>query len=169
LNPQFCYLMMRTDLPSLGRGKALAHAHHAGCHLTWTLVVEPLLAGEKPAEHIMEWHRSGGGFGVCAAIGGPGEMPLDVLSKVVHAAKRFGHHSGLVIDHEYPMFVDEETMTILDRNVLTTEPKRVRGGWIITRRETTGGWILGDKQDQETILKRFDLVPNEQVVDAKAR
>lgn len=159
-NP-FCYLLMRTDLPSLGRGKGLAHAHHAGSHLTWTLAVEPLLAGGTIPEAVEEWHRSGGGFGVCAAVGSPRQVPLSVLTAVVQAAKDLGHEAGLVIDTSYPMFVDDEIKGLLDYSIISPEARQVRGGWIVTRRETTGGWILGDKAALEVIMKRFDLVPDE--------
>ena len=45
-DPLVAYLLVRTDLPSLGRGKAYAHAMHAGNHLTHDLWVTPLLNEE---------------------------------------------------------------------------------------------------------------------------
>lgn len=161
MNNPYCYLLVRTDMPSLGRGKALAHAHHAGSHLTWTLAVAPLLAGQEIPEDVMEWHRSGGGFGVCSAIGAPNEMDLGTLKAVLDAAQKLGQHSGLVVDGTYPHLVDEETLALLDASRFTMDPKRIRGGAITFRSEPTCGWILGDKAVLEVILGRFSLVPNE--------
>lgn len=157
----YCYLMMRTDMPSLGRGKALAHAHHAGSHLTWTLAVEPLLRGETVPQHVMEWHASGAGFGVCAAIGGNDQMPLATLQAVVAAAAELGQHSGIVYDPTYPHLVDEETFGLLDPSRFTMDAKRVAGGYVTFRREATAAWVLGDKEKLSVLLRRFDLVPND--------
>lgn len=157
----YCYLLMRTDMPSLGRGKALAHAHHAGSHLTWTLVVEPMQRGEAVPQHVLDWHASGAGFGVCAAIGGTNQMPLATLKAVTAAATDLGHQSGIVYDPTYPHLVDEETFGLLDASRFTLEPKRVAGGYVTFRREPTAGWILGDKSALEVLLRRFDLVPND--------
>lgn len=157
----YCYLLVRNDLPSLGRGKALAHAHHAGSHLTWTLAVQPLLDGKDVPEDVLEWHRSGGGFGVCLAVGGSDQITLATLNAVIAAAEKLGHRSGLVVDTSYPHLVDEEVFGLMDTSRFTMEPKRMRGGWMTFRQETTAGWILGDKDALEVLLRRFDLVPND--------
>ena len=161
MSETYCYLLPRTDLPSLGHGKALAHAHHAGSHLTWTLAVEPLLAGGTIPAEVEAWHRSGGGFGVCAAIGSAGQIPLRTLQAVLKAAEALGQMSGEIVDTSYPMLVDDEINGLLDKSRLSGESKRVKSGWIVLRRETTCGWILGDKEKLEVILRRFDLVPND--------
>lgn len=160
MNP-YCYLLVRTDMPSLGRGKALAHAHHAGSHLTWHLAVEPLLAGQAIPDDVKQWHTSGGGFGVCSAIGSAGQLPLSTIEAVLAAAKQLGSHSGLVVDDTYPHLVDTETFELLDKTRFTADPKPIRDGYIFFRKEPTAGWILGDKDTLEVILRRFDLVPND--------
>lgn len=157
----YCYLMMRTDLPSLGHGKALAHAHHAGSHLTWNLVAEPLLHNEEVHPDVLEWHRAAGGFGTCLAVGGTDQITLDVLEEVTAAASALGHRSGLVVDPTYPHIVDAEMFALMDQARFSMEARRTRGGFVTFRRETTCGWILGEKAKLEVILKRFDLVPNE--------
>lgn len=157
----YCYVMMRTDLSSLGHGKALAHAHHAGSHLTWNLVVEPMLRNEEVHADVLEWHRAAGGFGACLAVGGTDQITLPVLQGVTAAAETLGHRAGLVVDPTYPHIVDPEVFALMDRNLFTMEPRRTRGGYATFRRETTCGWILGEKERLEVILRRFDLVPND--------
>jgi hypothetical protein len=156
-----CYLLVRTDLPSLGRGKAFAHSHHAGSHLTWTLIAEPLLEGKRPDDMVLEWHRQGGGFGTCAAVGSEGQLPLARIEAVLSAATAIGQKSGLVVDRTYPHLVDEEVFGLLDKTRFTEDPKRVRGGYVFFREEATAGWVLGDKATLEIVLKQFDLVPND--------
>lgn len=156
-----CYLLMRTDLPSLGRGKALAHAHHAGSHLTWTLACEPLLAGTRPSEAVIAWHRQGGGFGTCMALGSDGQLPLARIQAVLSAADAMGQESGLVVDPTYPHLVDEELFGLLDQTRFTADPRRVRDGRVFFREEATAGWVLGDKGVLGILLRQFDLVPND--------
>ncbi len=156
-----CYLLTRTDLPSLGRGKSSAHSHHAGTHLTWTLVVEPMLKGQKPDQAVIDWHLQGGGFGTCAAVGSEGQLPLTRLRSLLDAAQKTGHRSGLVVDGTYPHLVDDEVFALLDTTRFTAEPKKVRGGTVFFREEATAGWILGDKAALEILLRQFDLVPND--------
>jgi hypothetical protein len=159
----YAYCLARTDLPSLGKGKALAHAMHAGNHLTWTLAVEPAMSGERIPYDVLAWHRQGGGFGTTSAIGGDRELPLSVLEAVVKAAKDLGHEAGIVVDETYPYLVDDEIKNLLDRvpDLHTAEPVKVSGGWICCRRESTVGWILGDKSELSVLLRRFSLVAND--------
>jgi hypothetical protein len=156
-----CYVLMRTDMPSLGVGKGQAHAHHAGSHLTHELFVKPLLKGETVPQDVIDWHAQGGGFGTCLAVGGRDQITLKVLQAVTEAASALGHHAGLVVDRSYPHFVDEEILGLIDATRFTLKPKRVRGGAMIFRSETTCGWVLGDKEALEVVLRRFDLVPND--------
>lgn len=161
----YCYVFARTDLDSLGHGKALAHAHHAGSHLTWTLAVEPLRAGLEIPEDVLAWHLEGGGFGTTLAIGGRDEMDLDTMTAITGAAARLGHRSGLVVDPTYPYLVSDEIMHLIDRSIHTAEPVRNRKGWTCFRRETTCGWILGAKPELQIILSRFGLTPNHPLAD----
>lgn len=161
MSESICYLLVRTDLPSLGRGKALAHAHHSGSHLVWKLVAEPSIEGGTPDPMAIEWLRQGGGFGTCAALGGTDQLPLARIEAVMTAATALGQKSGLVVDRTYPHLVDEEVFGLLDATRFTAEAKRVRGGRIFFREEATAGWILGDKETLSIVLRQFDLVPND--------
>lgn len=159
-NP-YAYLMARTDLPSLGRGKALAHAMHAGNQMTWQLAVETLAAGSAVPPMVAEWHAQGGGFGTTAAIGTRDQIDLATVTAVVEAAKVLGHSASLVVDKTYPFEVDREIYDLLDPSVFTRPAERTATGWRCYRREVSVGWVFGDKEALRVLLTRFGLVPND--------
>lgn len=153
------YYLPRTDLPSLGRGKGLAHSMHAGNDLTWQLVAAPLMSNQKVDEGVLEWHRQGGGFGTTIALGRDNEVSKAVLDQLIDFAKRAGIKCNKVLDTSYPYFVDDEIMGLIDKSVHALPPSRVKGGWVCYRAEVTGAWIFGDKSELEPLLARFGLVP----------
>lgn len=157
----YAYLLLRTDLPSLGRGKSSAHAFHAGNHLTHELWVKPLLRGGSPDPRVKPWHDQGGGFGTAISLGGPGQITGDVLDGVTQAARTLGFLSGVVVDTSYPYIVDNEIKPLIEERHHTRPPKRIRDGWLCCRTETTAGWLLGDKEGLALLLARFDLAPND--------
>lgn len=156
-----CYLMMRTDLPSLGRGKGYAQAMHAGNQLTNQLLVEPLMAGEAIDETIRAWHAEGEGFGTTIALGKEGEITFATLEQVVHGAKSLGMPADFVTDETYPYYVDAEIVKLIHYDVHTKEPTPAGKGFICYRREVTCGWAIGDKSAMSLIMSRFGLAPND--------
>jgi len=160
-DPVVCYLLMRTDLPSMGRGKSQAHAMHAGNHLTRRLCVAPLTSGEEIDERVTEWHDQGPDFGTTRSVGGGDGIDLDTLQAVTEAARRCGHLSGLVVDVSYPYQVDDEIPSLLDPQRHTLPPRRGRHGWTCFRKETTAGWVLGRKSELVVVMGRFGLTPND--------
>ena len=160
-DPTVCYLMMRTDLPSLGRGKAQAHAMHAGNQLTYQLCVAPLRNGSEIDPHVDNWHEEGTGFGTTLSIGGDGVIDLQTLHAVTQAVRDCGHLSGIVVDQTYPYQVDDEIHRLLDPSIHTLPPRRGRTGWTCFRQETTAGWVLGRKAELAVIMGRFGLTPND--------
>jgi hypothetical protein len=159
-NP-YAYLMVRTDLVSLGRGKAYAHSMHAGNLLTWKLAVEPLLAGGAPDPLVVQWHGQGGGFGTTAAIGTREQVDLRTLTAVVEAARALGHQAALVEDSEYPYDVDAEIYPLIAPATHSRPADRTSTGYRCYRREVSVGWVFGDKEPLRVLLARFGLVPND--------
>ena len=154
------YLMVRTDMPSLGVGKGFAHSMHAGNHLTWKLAVEPLLAGQPIPDDVREWHDQGGGFGTTLSIGGSDQMDKDRMHQVIDAMKALGHPCGIVLDTSYPYHIDSEMLELIDPEVHSLPPQRSGKGWCCFREEETAAWVLGRKSELEVILRQFDLTPN---------
>ena len=157
----YAYLLVRNDLPSLGRGKAYAHSMHAGNHMTWQLAVMPLMRNEPIRDDVTRWHDQGGGFGTTAAIGNRGQIDLATLEAVTEAARTLGHQAGIVVDTSYPYEVDVEIYGLLNQTIHTQPADRTADGYRCYRRETTAGWIFGEKKALGVLLKRFGLVPND--------
>lgn len=154
------YLLMRTDLPSLGLGKSRAQAMHAGNAMTMRLLVQPMLDGAQPDERALRWHREAEGFGTTLAIGARGQVPLAVIDKVVDAAGKLGIHAGRIVDDSYPYAVDDEVYALIAPAHHTLPATRIRDGWRCFRRETTGAWLFGDRGELDVLLARFDLTPH---------
>lgn len=157
----YAYLLLRTDMPSLGRGKGAAHAMHAGNHMTHELWVRPLLEGRVIDPRVETWHAQGGGFGTTITLGREGEVTLDVVHRLVRAAHSLGLLAGKVRDHSYPYVVDTETLPLIRDDVHTLPPRRIRDGWLCCRDEVTAAWLMGDKDELGILLGRFDLAPND--------
>lgn len=156
------YLMVRTDLPSLGVGKGFAHAMHAGNHLTWQLAVKPLLEGGKIPADVSEWHAQGGGFGTTLSIGGSDQMDKGRMHQVINTMKTMGHPCGIVLDTSYPYHVDNEIVKLIDPKAHALPPQQSGAGWCCFREEETAAWVLGRKSELEVILRQFSLTPNDQ-------
>lgn len=154
------YLLLRSDLDSLGVGKGRAQSMHAGNAMTWDLVVEPLMRGETPSEDVMAWHREGKGFGTAISLGGPGDITLSVIEGVQAVAKGCGHRAGVIVDTTYPYIVGTEVFPLIRAEVHAAPPRRIRDGWLCYRSEVTGMWIFGTRTQLDPVLARFDLTPD---------
>ena len=160
-DPLVAYLLVRTDLPSLGRGKAYAHAMHAGNQLTHDLWVTPLLNEEEVDQRVIAWHEQGRGFGTTLAVGDEGQVTKQKLKQLTNAAKACGHLADIVIDDSYPYHLDDETLGLIDPKHHSLPPQKTLNGWRCYRQEITAGWVLGHKSELTILLSQFGLVPND--------
>ena len=154
------YLLLRSDLPSLGIGKGRAQSMHAGNAMTWALVVEPLMSNERPDPDVMEWHQEGRGFGTAVSLGAAGEVTAKVIEGIVKTAQACGSRAGEIVDDTYPYFVDHELMALINPIMHTDAPRPVNGGWLCCRREVTAAWLFGTKEELDPLLSRFNLTPD---------
>lgn len=153
------YLLLRGDLPSLGAGKGRAQSMHAGNAMTWQTVVEPMMRGEDPDEDIMAWHHEGRGFGTAISLGGS-DVTARVVQGVIDMARQCGRRGGEIIDDTYPYIIDDEIRPLIDPSLHTAPPRRIKGGWVCCRREVTGAWLFGTKDELDPLLARFGLTPD---------
>lgn len=158
----YAYTLVRTDLPSLGAGKAIAHAMHAGNQMTWREVVEPLQRGEEPNQDVMEWHQMANGFGTTIALGNGNELPLSTVRAVVEAARQLGFVADVVVDPTYPYLVDKEIVPLMNPEVHTMAPVPGPKDFMVCfREEVTTAYVFGDKAELGVLLGRFGLYPND--------
>ena len=156
-----CYLLLRTDLESMGRGKAYAHAMHAGNQLTHELLVKPLQTGEYVDPNVIAWHEQGGGFGTTLSVGGHDQITLARLEGIKRFADLCGYPAGIVRDNTYPYRVSHEMLELINPSYHTKDPVRSGPEWTCFRSEVTAGWILGSKSALEPLLARYSLTPND--------
>lgn len=158
----YAYTLVRTDLPSLGHGKAIAHAMHAGNQMTWREVVEPLQRGETPNQDVMDWHKMADGFGTTIALGNKGQLDISTIKQIVAAARLMGFVADVVVDPTYPYLVDKEIVPLMDDSVHTMPPvPGPPGKMVCFRSEVTTAYVFGDKAELKILLGSFDLYPND--------
>lgn len=158
----YAYCLVRTDLPSLGAGKAIAHGMHAGNQMTWLEVVEPLMKGEEPNADVIEWSKMARGFGTTIALGDKGQLNLKTVEAVIDAAKKLGFVADLVVDTSYPYLVDKEIVPLIDIAYHALPPVPGPNGTMVCfRKEVTTAYVFGDKAELGILLGRFGLYPND--------
>lgn len=155
------YMLQRSDLPSLGRGKGIAQSMHAGNAMTWQLVVTPLMEGRVPDEDVMTWHREAQGFGTTIAVGNEGEITDRVIASLLRVARACGIRAGDVVDGTYPYRVDAELVRLIDPAMHTHPPQRTQDGYICFRREVTGLWMFGRRGELEVLIARYALTADD--------
>ncbi len=158
----YAYLLVRTDLPSMGRGKAHAHAMHAGNQLTWREVYQVFKDGKDVDPDVLAWHEMANGFGTTAALGNGNELNLATVEAVVGAARKLGYVADVVIDPTYPYMVDKEIVDLIDPKLHTMPPAfGPNGNMFCFRREITVAYVFGEKEPLKILLRQFGLVPND--------
>ena len=158
----FAYCLVRTDLPSLGAGKAIAHGMHAGNKMTWDLCVVPLRNGEEIDNDVMAWHAQGGGFGTTIALGKGREITLATQTAIVDAVRALGGKGDQVIDTSYPYLVDNEIVPFMNPDIHTMPPvSGPPGQTVCFRNEITTAYVFGDKTMLKIVLGQFGLYPND--------
>lgn len=155
------YLLMRTDLTSMGLGKSRAQAMHAGNQMTYELMVKPLFDHQLVDQDVMIWHQEGQGFGTAISLGSDNQVDKATLEYVVRTAKNNGIRAELVIDKTYPYLIDSETLARINPEIHTREPVAYSPNrWLCFARETTGAWIFGKRSVVRPLVAQFDLTPN---------
>lgn len=151
-------LCLTKDMPSMGRGKTVAHGAHAANLFTWNTVVKPLLNGQKPDEDVMEWHQMANGFGTTVALD---VGSLEDMIKVTNAVATFDHYAGIVVDPTYPYLVDREIVKLIDPKIHTLDPIPAGPNMVCFREAQTCAYAFGEKELLKPILSKFNLLPND--------
>ena len=148
MSENYLYILMRTDLPSLGVGRAAAQASHASnafIHRFGTLAA------------ATEWSQSTPqGFGTAIVLG----TTLDELRFLLDKAGNTGFLGEAIIDPDYAISISSELVPFLDKSSRNftiepsaTDPKKV----ILHRSETTCGYIFGNKEQLQPLLGDIPL------------
>ncbi len=132
------FILVRTDMESMSRGRIAAQCVHAGnqmvCHING-LQRDKISSGEvmKYALYLQEWEaQTGYGFGTCYVM----DVDEEKLSNVIEEANSKGFLSGTVRDPTYPV-KDGEVIHLV--SVITC------------------GYIFGKKDDIKKLLIKHEI------------
>lgn len=156
------YILMRTDLPSMNAGKAMAQASHAS-NAFWKGMNDSFLDTEGQPNTVLqdlanEWQlATTQGFGTVLVLA----VTDAQMRSAVDVADYVGFDNGLVTDPTYPYQTTAEMAALVDESKHTLPPVVEAGRATLFREEVTCGWIFGDKNDMalETIVGAFNLHP----------
>lgn len=150
------YILMRTDLPSMNAGKAMAQASHAS-----NAFIQ--MYGNLP--DVKKWKReTDQGFGTVLVLGVTGQQLLDTVKKAIDRKIA----ADIVTDPTYPYRVSGEVANLLAAYGNLPADSRIceyqyenNKEYTLVREEITCGYVFGDKENPELVelLKEFKLHP----------
>lgn len=134
----YLYILMRTDLPSMNPGKAMAQASHASNAFVGKIRDNKLTSNKEFETWQKETPQH---FGTAIVLGVTGIQ----LEKTIGSAKLKGFIADNIIDPEYHYKVNGEIAKLLN----PSEAHIFEGNkeYNLFRREVTCGYIFGDKED----------------------
>lgn len=143
------YILIRTDLPSMTPGRAMAQAAHASNQFIHEY-------GNRSA--VKSWQKDANGFGttICLAA------TKSIIEDVVEKAKLRMHHAGLVYDPTYKFDVPSELAPLILVNALTAPTiTKDDGSCIMFRNELTCGYLFisNDSPAREILVGSLALHP----------
>ena len=153
-------LAITKGMPSMGRGKATAHAGaHAANQFTHTLYVQPLLASEEPYPDVVAWHNQADGFGTTVILDGGS---IEDIKAIIAQTGSHEVLAGIVVDGTYPYITDVELLGLIPADVHTAEPIIVNDRQVIChRKQETAGWMFGTKEACKALVGHLRLLKND--------
>lgn len=148
-SPYRLYILMRTDLPSMNPGRAMAQAAHAANQFIYE-------RGSSKA--VREWQKDANGFGTTICLAATKTLIEDIVEK----ARLDAHYAGLVYDPTYKFDVPAELVPLIIPNALTASTiTKEDGSCIMFRNELTCGYLFisNDNPDRESLVGHLRLHP----------
>lgn len=134
------YILMRTDLPSMNAGKAMAQASHASNAFVHRKENKGT-ANETVNKAYDLWkNETGQGFGTVLVLGCNREELTAIIDNVKGVNDVMGEE---VIDPTYPYQVTGEIANLLNPDMPIYKGD---GLFVLTRQEITCGYVFGDKE-----------------------
>lgn len=144
------YILMRSDLPSLNAGKAMAQA----CHGSNQFIHE-----FGSLRHVQLWQKEGEGFGTTIVLA----VNQSKLIEVIANAHSYGVPAGTVIDTTYPFIVpNPEIAELISSDELTGRSIYKDNGQVVMfRKECTCAYLFirDGSEDQRMLVGELPLHP----------
>jgi peptidyl-tRNA hydrolase len=130
------YILMRTDLPSMNAGKAMAQASHASN----AFIHQSALFKASDPVMVKQWYNeTKQGFGTVLVLAANGGQINSIIEK---AKETEGVIAGKVIDPTYPYQVTGEIANLINKD---TPIYKGDGMFTLYREEVTCAYLFGDK------------------------
>jgi len=143
----YLYILMRTDLPSMGAGRAAAQASHAANAFIYKY-------GDRA--DVKEWQKqTPQGFGTAIVLG----TTLDQITDLHKIAFHDKYPTEFITDPDYVISIPAEILPIIEegsRHRLEQSPIDPNK-YLYHRREVTCAYIFGDKEKLAPLLSHLPL------------
>ena len=146
------YILMRTDLPSMGQGRATAQASHASNAFIHKYGCRDL---------VREWQRqTKQGFGTAIVL----SVNREQMEELVDSATDVGVPRGRVVDPDYVFTMNREQFDLVDEQKINyrafdeIDPMKV----LVSKQEVTCAYIFIDRnqvEDKIPTLSQLQLYP----------
>lgn len=146
------YILMRTDLPSMNPGKAMAQASHASNQF-WK--------NHQDLDLAKEWAASTtGGFGTVLVLGASLEE-IKSVEYTIEAFEAVNHNKiprGMVIDPTYPYIVNREICELISPELHTNIPQKINeDNFVCFREVVTCYYVFGYAEKIKSFVSHLKL------------
>ena len=145
---KYLYILMRTDLPSMGCGRAAAQASHAA---------NAFIHKHGNTKDAKAWTASTPqGFGTAIVLG----ASMDEISVATKKAESQGFATQLIVDPDYAISISAEIVPFLNKElkgIKIEQSEKDPTKYIIHRQEITCAYIFGNKDELAPILGELPL------------
>ena len=183
-DPLYLYLLVRTDLDSMGAGKGIAHGGHGVskfCTDIMHLKTQTSDADASMGEQFDNWAGSfirkywewegGRGFGVKIS---KAVNYHQLITAIAVAESIPDLMAGLITDPTYPYIVNREYARLIDHRMQVSDktlaeedinpdnaptPLGDSGDMLCLREETSAGYVFGPKSVADMVVRQFPLFP----------
>jgi hypothetical protein len=151
------YIIVRTDMPSMTIGKAMAHSGHAANAFVFENYINPFINDQPVNYAVTQWiSETKQGFGTQINL----KANWDDAQTTLTAVQSAGLICNYVTDPTYPYEVNSEIFKLLDNSLHVNDPvKLANGNYMCFRREITAIYFFGMKSQLQPFLKDFPLHP----------
>ena len=136
------YIIVRTDLPSMNSGKAMAQASHAS---------NSFIKKHGISKAAKEWaSQTNQGFGTVIVLAANKKQLFDAINNY--------ENSDVVVDPTYPYIVNSEIAELIDPKLHTSDPiYKPDGTVVLHRKESTCGYVFGTKEQCKSVIGHLPL------------
>lgn len=140
------YILMRSDLPSMTTGRAMAQSSHAA---------NAFIKKYGKRKDVIAWQKeTSQGFGTAIVLAAS-------LQQIKDICLNLSEPHEFVVDPEYGVRINEELFELIDQGKILNTKTIINedGSVVIFKKEITCAYVFGSKDDLDPILGHLNLHP----------